>query len=282
MDNDNKSNNSNKKRRGDIVMVDSVQEAYQQWLNHDEGVLVVHALSFLDIKTLLQKERVNKTWRKLCKKTMQTKCGRFESKQELKGAIDKYCQNKPSLMEDVACTYGYPIDRWDVSQIEDMSALFHLKSKFNEYIGSWDVSNVTKMSRMFQGASIFNQDIGSWDVSNVTNMLYMFHRAKAFNGRIGSWNVSNVSQMSNMFHGASAFNQDIGSWDVSNVRNMGCMFMSATSFNQNIVSWDVSRVSQMGKMFWRTPAFNQDIRSWNTSAVWWGDNRVRKKPRSTG
>jgi surface protein len=52
-------------------------------------------------------------------------------------------------MEEIACTYGYPIDRWDVSQVTDMSSLFTNRYSFNEYIESWDVSNVTNMNRMF-------------------------------------------------------------------------------------------------------------------------------------
>jgi surface protein len=241
MDNDNKSTNKIKKRRVDIVVSDNLQLLYQQWLHHDDGVLVVHALSFLNVKKLLQKERVDKTWRKLCKKTMQTKCGPdgptpFQSNQELRDVIVKYCRRGAASMESIACTYGHPIDRWDVSKIEDMSELFKHKYKFNEYIGSWDVSNVTDMDFMFDGAHAFNQDIGSWDVSKVTKMSYMFHHAKAFNQDIGSWDVSRVTDMSSMFDGASVFNQDIGSWDVSRVTRMGYMFISATSFNQNITS----------------------------------------------
>jgi hypothetical protein len=35
----------------------------------------MYALSFLDVKTLLQKEIVNEAWRKLCKETIDVKCG---------------------------------------------------------------------------------------------------------------------------------------------------------------------------------------------------------------
>jgi hypothetical protein len=181
MDNYNKSTNKNKKRRVDIVVSDNLQLLYQQWLHHDEGFLVVQALSFLDVKTLLQNERVDKTWRKLCKKTVQNKCNphgtkRFQSKLELRDAVDKYCKYDAVSMEYIACTYGYPIDRWDVSQIESMSGLFKHKYNFNECIGSWDVSNLTDMSYMFENASIFNQDFGAWDVSNVTWCLGCFQR----------------------------------------------------------------------------------------------------------
>jgi hypothetical protein len=50
-----------------IVVNENLQALHQQWLHQDEGALVMHVLSFLDFKLLMQLERVNKTWRKLCK-----------------------------------------------------------------------------------------------------------------------------------------------------------------------------------------------------------------------
>jgi hypothetical protein len=87
----------------------------------------MQALSFLDVQALLQMEKVNRTWQNLCKKTIVDKCGptgpeAFQSNQELKDAVKKYCE--AGAMEEIACTYGYPIDKWDVSQVEDMSEVF--------------------------------------------------------------------------------------------------------------------------------------------------------------
>jgi surface protein len=237
-------------------VTDNPQIVYQkQWLHHDEGALVVYALSFLDVKTLLQMEIVNKTWRNLCKKTINEKGGpdgpkAFTSTQELEDAVMKYCQEKPNAanMEDIACTYGYPIGQWNVSQIKDMSCLFR-DTILDECIGSWDVSSVTNMSSMFEGARAFNQDIGSWDVSSVTKMSSMFHSATRFNQDIESWDVSRVTDMNRMFYNAISFNQGIASWDVSSVTNMEGMFYGGSSFNQDIRSWNVSRGIQKGYMF---------------------------------
>jgi hypothetical protein len=38
-----------------MMVTDNLQESFQQWLHHDDGWLVVHSLSFLDFKTLVQK-----------------------------------------------------------------------------------------------------------------------------------------------------------------------------------------------------------------------------------
>lgn len=55
----------------------------------------------------------------------------------------------------------------DVSQVTDMSALFH-KLDFDGDIYLWDVSNVIDMSGMFAN-STFNGDISHWDVGKVKN-----------------------------------------------------------------------------------------------------------------
>jgi hypothetical protein len=118
-----------------------LQELQRQWLEQDDGALLMYALSFLDVKTLLQKLTVNKAWRKFIQDTIDAKCGQdgpqaFESNEELKRAVDQYCNYEAADMEAIACTYGYPIDKCDVSQLDDMSELFLRKSKFNEYIAS--------------------------------------------------------------------------------------------------------------------------------------------------
>jgi surface protein len=222
-----------------MTVTDNLQESYQEWLYHDDSLLVMHVLSFLDVKSLLQKERVDKTWRKLCRKAIYGKCGpngpiAFQSRRELRDTVKKYCNYDLLAMEEIACFYGYPINKWDVSQVEDMSHVFESMKTFNEPVGSWDVSNVTTMKSMFHGAKEFNQDIGSWNVSNVTDMSRMFVEAYCFNQDKRNWNFSRVTDSNGMFCGAKTFNQDIGTWDVSRVRTMSNMFRLATSFNKNI------------------------------------------------
>jgi hypothetical protein len=68
-----------KKRKMDVdnvaVVVDNhghpasllLQQLHQQWQHQEEGALVWYALSFLDVKTLVQQKSVNQIWRNLCK-----------------------------------------------------------------------------------------------------------------------------------------------------------------------------------------------------------------------
>jgi surface protein len=179
------------------------QQTEQQWCYLLDDALVRYVLSFLNFTTLLQLVTVSKRWRKHCQETIRNKycsCSKaFQCKKELRRAVTKYCTFKAATMEEIAGSYGYPIDSWDVSQITDMSSLFEDMNSFNEHIGSWNVSNVTNMSRMFYNATVFNRKIGSWDTSNVSKMRYMFDAATSFNQEIGSWNVSNVTDMGYMF-----------------------------------------------------------------------------------
>ena len=149
--------------------------------------------------------------------------------QELKIAVNEWCENKDYIYESVLNKYGH-ISLWNTENITDMSYLFS-NFRFNDDISKWNVSNVTNMNRMFRSTKSFNQPLNDWDVSNVTNMNGMFYmtfgKYKAhsiFNQPLDKWNVSNVINMNDMFCGAKKFNQSLNNWDVSNVRNMDRMF----------------------------------------------------------
>lgn len=156
------------------------------------------------------------------------------------------------------------IRRWNVSRVKDMRQMFDSAWTFNQRLDRWDVSSVTDMRNMFASAWAFNQEIGGWDVSNVTDMAGMFYDARVFNQPIADWNVSKVTKTWRMFE-SSAFNQDIGGWDVSNVTDMYRMFRSS-KFNRNIGGWDVAKVTNMRGMFYGS-VFNQDISGWDVSNV---------------
>ena len=135
------------------------------------------------------------------------------------------------------------VEQWGSTQWESMDSAFQGASNMTyNATDTPDLSDVTDMSSMFHDAQVFNGDIGSWDVSGVTDMGGLFEGAEAFDQDIGGWDVSSVTEMGGMFKGATAFNQDIGGWDVSSVTNMFAMFERATSFDQNIGTWDISNV----------------------------------------
>ena len=184
--------------------------------------LLVEALAYLDVTSLVQKKQVSCQWERLCSQAIDQKCGNvpqpFRSNDELRTVVRKYIKTieDPKDAEEIAKTYGWPIGRWDVSQVEDFS-------------------------HIFDGESSFNEDISAWDTNRATNMKCMFYYATSFNQPIADWNTSNVTNMYGVFCGATSFHQPIGNWSTSNVKNMSIRFFNATSFNQPLAEWDTSR-----------------------------------------
>jgi surface protein len=160
----------------------------------------------------------------------------FNSRQELRDAVDKFMQGGQADMEELEGTYG-AIGIWCVSEIQDFSDLLNaadrnpLASSFNSDISAWNVSKAFTMYRMFRDATDFNQDLSSWNTSSVKNMSAMFHDANSFNQDLSSWDVSKVSRMETMFLLAGSFNQSLCSWGIKLPPNaiLGGMFTQATS-----------------------------------------------------
>jgi len=64
---------------------------------------------------------------------------------------------------------AFPLDKWDVSKVTDMSGMFHFAINFNQDISGWDTSNVITMVGMFCNANMY---IGY-------NMYKMFNGAES-------------------------------------------------------------------------------------------------------
>ena len=122
----------------------------------------------------------------------------------------------------------------DTTHITDMSNLFENSTR-NDFNGveKWNVSNVVDMSSMFDGAKKFNQPLISWNTSNVKNMKYMFYEAISFNQPLNSWDTSNVEHMEYMFYGTESFNQDISSWIIKEYCDTDSMFENCLISEEN-------------------------------------------------
>jgi len=157
--------------------------------------------------------------------------------------------------------FNQPLDKWDVSNVVNMSSMFWGAKSFNQPLDNWDVSNVTNMRSMFDGASSFNQRLDKWDVSHVTDMSNMFAYARSFNQPLNNWNVSSVTNMHSMFGDARSFNQPLDGWEVSHVKDMSEMFKGARSFNQSLDDWDVFVLTKTTEMFDSTNSL-ENLPSW--------------------
>ena len=88
----------------------------------------------------------------------------------------------------------------DTSLIADMSKLFVNINRVNfDGIEKWDTSNVINMSAMFMGNVNFNSNIKDWNVSKVTNISGMFSGCENFNQSLNNWNICNVREMNLCF-----------------------------------------------------------------------------------
>ena len=163
-----------------------------------------------------------------------------------KGYTMKHTPNTREELEDLVNDLSINLGDIDTSKITDMNGLFFHTSRTDfSGIEKWDVSNVENMHDMFSFAKSFNADISKWNVRSVRDMGSMFFGATSFNQDIGKWNVGKVENMVSMFREAESFNQDISDWDVSNVKNMVAMFYKAKAFNQDISGWDLSKVERI-------------------------------------
>ena len=172
-----------------------------------------------------------------------------------------------SLMFHSALSLNADIGHWDTGNVEDMTQMFNGAESFNGDIGDWNTENVTSMRSMFRAAVSFNQDIGGWNTGSVNDMAGMFWIAESFNGDIGDWDTGQVTDMWMMFREAGSFDQDLGNWNTGNVTNMSEMFRNAESFNGDIGHWDTGNVEDMSQMFHGAESFNGDIGDWNTKNV---------------
>ncbi|KAL7539593.1 LOW QUALITY PROTEIN: hypothetical protein ACHAXR_011431 [Thalassiosira sp. AJA248-18] len=232
----------------------------------------------------------------------------FESRDELKIAIDTcfdgddystaatIADYDPTKCEnEVKVTYGWPMNTWCTSEVDDMQLLFVGKRDFNEDISDWDTSKVTNLYETFSYASSFTVSVlfyfmrydmliastylnimrsaslfihhKEWNVGKVKKMYGLFNGAKKFNSDISAWDTSSLEDMQWMFYGATKFSGDISNWNVSSVTNMWEVFSSATSFNSDLSGWDTSNVLYMKWLFWGATSFNSDLSDWDVSKV---------------
>ena len=139
--------------------------------------------------------------------------------------------------------YG-PIENWNVSNVNDMEAIFYAGSRsptldlssdraeyevYNKQYIDYNKDKI-KIDKIWKKKQKFNKDISEWDVSNVTNMNSIFYGCGKFNQNIKNWDVSNVKIMQLMFGYARSFDKDIRKWNVGNVIDITFMFAGTNAF----------------------------------------------------
>jgi Mycoplasma protein of unknown function, DUF285 len=190
----------------------------------------------------------------------------FETTEELRAAVEQY-KGQNTYDQILAKKYGWPMNHWCVSNIEDFSQLFHAPHHryLDEPLEGWDMSSATDLSGMFQNCHWFNQPLNRWDVSAVRTMTRMFAAARNFNQPLDQWNVERVQDMSYMFLHAFSFNQpqSMNGWNIGNVKNLEGMFRDARSLDDSLLKWDVSHVDNTKHMVSSIAGVSLNLRGQN-------------------
>lgn len=176
----------------------------------------------------------------------------------------------------------------DTSKITSMKSLFsdiycELDIDFEKiHIEDWNVSNVEDMSSMFHSCEDFDCDLGNWDISSVKNMDGMFTHCKKFIGKgLENWDVSNCERLSDMFFGCKSFTgKEIENWKVDNVNNFSAMFVSCENFNADLSNWNVENAIYLNRMFDHCSIFTGEcVENWNTKNCVWMNEMFRDCPK---
>ena len=206
-----------------------------------------------------------------------------------------------SCYSDVA---QFGIDKWDVSQVTNMSTTFSQRSP-GDLIRNWNTSNVTDMSSMFASSSIGGDTLKTkvvnlgqaneyiaWDVSKVTNFTGFSSYGNAGSGTldISNWqiNTSAPVSMGNMFYRGGMPMEDLAkktvtlengtsyeAWNTSQVTNIQGMFYRASTGDLNIdnASWETGNMTTMQDFHYSYSGYpiphqwDRDISGWDLSAL---------------
>ncbi len=177
---------------------------------------------------------------------------------------------------------------WDVSSVEDMSAMLGGNQSLNDISGiaKWNIASVTNMNSMLGGTAITSaealrtiqhegKDYVSWNVSGVKRMdnLFMNDAELADIAALATWDTGSVEDMSQMFCGASALSNisALTNWNTSSIEDISGMFREASSLSNiaPLANWDTSSVMEMSQLFYRDAAITDvsALRYWNTSSL---------------
>ena len=183
-----------------------------------------------------------------------------------------------SAVENMSWMFGMTalsqlnLNQWDISQVQDLSAMFYGASHLtNLEISKWDTSAVRDMSHLFQATTRLKTiQVKDWETSNVQSMAYLFAHSGVETLDIGSWDVSNVETLQGAFSNLSALTTlNLNQWQTTHLKNLTETFRDSTALTQLFIDqWEVSQVTTMDGLFKGMTSLTQlELGNWKTTAL---------------
>lgn len=154
----------------------------------------------------------------------------------------KYSPETKEELHDLCNDLTVNLRDIDTSKITDMSKLFFFSERKDfSGIETWDVSNVKDMSHMFHGKSLTNIDFKQWNTCSLENMSCMFIEAELSEVDLSCFDTSKVKDFYACFDSCYfASDPKIGSWNVKLGENFADMFFNS-NFRFDISNWQIKQ-----------------------------------------
>ena len=163
---------------------------------------------------------------------------KVESLEQLQALIRERYNNNKSFID---------LNDLDISELDDLSYIFHGSDIEVVDISGWDTSNVTTMENMFCFCDKLKNIIGieNLDVSNVEYANNMFYECKNLvELYLTNWNPISLEYASYMFYGCSNLKiiKNIENWQLPNIKDVNHMFSNCTKLDVDLSNWDFTKI----------------------------------------
>lgn len=184
--------------------------------------------------------------------------------------------NKPSAFSGVSNTTFNDTDKWDTSDVTDMSTWFANCTKLTSLdMSTWNTSNLTKFYNVFQACnSLETIKFGTKDFSNVTHISNTFWGCRAL--KEVDWSKCTFSNKlvyaKEVFRNCTSletikFSSDT---DMSSVRSLEKTFENCSALKtfENAQHWKLDSCTDMSNAFYGDSSLQElNIRYWRTPAL---------------
>ena len=169
-------------------------------------------------------------------------------------------------------------NRWDTSQVTDLSGVFMHTRIESLDLHTWDVRKVTTMRQLFWRCYWLDHiNLSGWQTTSLRDLALTFRGAPTRYLDIANWDVHQVTTMEQMLGQSGAQYLDLHKWDVRNVVDFEQVFAESDLKSLNISGWQTPRAASMNAMFWNTKVryldlagFDMSHLDYNNSYQYWG------------